>query len=555
MPRIDIVVRKYHLSKFNKFPNDPEERRRGLSSTSIPEVGRQRRGVMHPSDQKSSSKSNDEVGRQHHEHIVSRKVEHLRINLEDDIAAKGVASGFDEYSFLHCALPEINLDDVDPSITLFSRRLSAPLLISCMVGGTDQAAVLNRVLASVAQELHLAIGLGSGRVLLEEPGTLHTFDIRQMAPDVLLFANLGAIQLNKGYTADHCRRLVEALGADALVLHLNALQEALQPEGDTVFQGLLRNIEALCRQIEIPVIAKEVGWGIAPDLVRALLNVGVAAVDVAGAGGTSWSEVERHRIKEPWRAGVAAAFAGWGIPTAECVRGARRANPEALIFASGGIRNGIDAAKAIALGADLVGIAGPFLRAGAHGEDAALDLARELVQTLRVAMFVLNARTLADLRGTSRLYRRGGDRKEPYLARLTYRTTAAGQFLDITNDVQSVVQAAGVQRGVAHIYVMHTTAAIRINENEPLLLRDFQRFLERIAPAGEGLYEHDDLLRRPEAPLGESRNGQAHCQQLLCSTAETVPIVDGRLDMGRWQRIFLIELCGPRERMVTVHLA
>ncbi len=486
--------------------------------------------------------------------VAVRKADHLRINLEDDVDAKGVASGFDAYGFQHCALPELNLQDVDTSAVLFGRRLRAPVLISCMVGGTDHAGQLNATLARVAQALGLAMGLGSGRVLLEDPGALSTFDVRRLAPDVPLLANLGAVQLNKGYGVDECRRLVEAVGADALVLHLNPLQEALQPEGDTTFAGLLRKIEAVCARLGAPVVVKEVGWGLAPDLVSALLAAGAAAVDVAGAGGTSWSEVERHRIADPWRARVAAAFAGWGIPTAECVREARRASPRALIFASGGIRDGIDVAKAIALGANLAGIAGPFLRAAARGEEAALDLGRELVETLRVAMFAVGARSLDDLGGTPRLRRRDGTMDGPHLARYTYRTAHAGQFLDITGDVAEVVRSSGVRHGLAHVYAMHTTAAIRINEDEPLLRRDFHRFLERLAPAGPGLYEHDDLSRRPGLPADEPRNGHAHCRHLLCSTGETVPIVDGRLDLGRWQRIFLVELCSARQRTVTVQV-
>lgn len=295
--------------------------------------------------------------------------------------------------------------DVDTSISLFGRTLSAPVLISCMTGGTSQARRVNRTLARAAQEQRLAMGLGSGRALIEHPDLIDTFDVREIAPDILLFANLGAVQLNKGYGIDDCRRLVSMLQADALVLHLNPLQEALQPEGDTCFSGLLAKIESICKSLEVPVAIKEVGWGISADLVRALFDAGASAVDVAGAGGTSWSEVERHRIAEPWRARVAGAFAGWGIPTAECLREARAAAPDRYIFASGGIRDGLDSAKAIALGADLAGMAGPFLRAAAKGVDAANDQAREVTEVLRVAMFGLGARTLADLRSTPRVRR------------------------------------------------------------------------------------------------------------------------------------------------------
>lgn len=333
----------------------------------------------------------------------SRKADHVRINLERDVDAKGVASGFEDYRFVNCALPEIDLAQVDTSTTLFERKLAAPVLISCMTGGTAQARQINHVLAKVAQEQRFAMGLGSARVLIERPELAGTFDVRSLAPDVLLFANLGAVQLNKGYGAKECRKLVQLLQADALVLHLNAIQEALQPEGDTCFAGLLEKIARLCKQLDVPVIVKEVGWGIAPDAVRALFDAGVAAVDLAGAGGTSWSEVERHRIEEPWRANAAAAFAGWGIPTAECLRAARRIEPRGLLIASGGIRSGLDIVKAVALGADLVGIAGPFLRAAATSFEAAANLARELHEVLRVAMFGLGERTLSDLRETKRI--------------------------------------------------------------------------------------------------------------------------------------------------------
>lgn len=333
----------------------------------------------------------------------TRKADHVRINLEKDVAAKGVASGFESYRFVNCALPEIDLSEVDTRSTVFGRELATPILISCMTGGTAEAQRINGVLARVAQDQGLAMGLGSGRALLERPELLETFDVRDIAPDVLLLANLGAVQLNKGYGVKECRRLIEMLRADALVLHLNAIQEAVQPEGDTVFRGLLEKIRVVCAELGAPVIVKEVGWGIAPDTVRLLFDAGVAAVDLAGAGGTSWSEVERHRISEKWRANVAAEFAGWGIPTAECLRAARRVQPRGMLVASGGIRTGLDVVKALALGADIAGVAGPFLRAAASGYDDASDLAREFAQVLRVAMFGLGERTLADLRKTTRV--------------------------------------------------------------------------------------------------------------------------------------------------------
>jgi isopentenyl-diphosphate delta-isomerase len=337
---------------------------------------------------------------QHNAATPSRKAEHLRINIERDVGGKGIDNGFGAFAFRHRALPGIDLADVSTSCEIFGRRLRAPLLISCMTGGTAEARRINERLARTASRNGLAMGLGSGRALIESPQFVDTFDVRALAPDIALFANLGAVQLNKGYGIAECRRLVELLRADALVLHLNPLQEALQPEGDTCFRGLLEKIADLCSRAPFPIVVKEVGWGVSSEDARALFDAGAAAVDVAGAGGTSWSEVERHRITPPWRARVAAAFANWGIPTAQSLVEAREVAPGRLVFASGGIRDGIEVAKALALGADLVGIAGPFLRAADRGEEAAHELAEEVVETLRVAMFAVGAATPADLRGT-----------------------------------------------------------------------------------------------------------------------------------------------------------
>jgi isopentenyl-diphosphate delta-isomerase len=336
---------------------------------------------------------------------AARKADHIRINLEEDVSAKGVDNGFATWRLVHRALPEIDLDDVRLDTHLLGRRLAAPLLISCMTGGTAQAQQINQRLAGAAQRAGLAMGLGSCRALLEQPELLPTFDVRDTAPDVLLLANLGAVQLNRGVSGADCNRLLEILRADALVLHLNPLQEALQPEGDTCFGGLLERIRTVCREVAAPVVVKEVGWGIAPDLVRALLDAGAAAVDVAGAGGTSWSEVERHRMPNPERARVAAAFAGWGIPTAIALEGARAAAPDACLIASGGVRSGIDAAKALALGADAVGFAGPLLRAAAEGEAALASALDVVIDELRLALFCSGAATPLAMRDPGRVIR------------------------------------------------------------------------------------------------------------------------------------------------------
>ena len=242
-----------------------------------------------------------------------------------------------------------------------------------MTGGTAEAATINRRLAEAAQQAGIALGVGSQRSAVEQPRLADSFRVRAVAPDILLLANIGAVQLNRGYGVDECRRAVAMIEADALILHLNALQEALQPEGDHDWRGLLTKIEAVCRAVGVPVIAKEVGWGIAPTIARQLVDAGVAAIDVAGAGGTSWSQVEMHRARNPMAARVAAHFIDWGIPTAECVAGIAAALPDVPLIASGGLRSGVDVAKAIALGAHLGGLALPFLKAAALSTEAVGD--------------------------------------------------------------------------------------------------------------------------------------------------------------------------------------
>ena len=235
------------------------------------------------------------------------------------------------------------------------------------------------------------MGVGSQRAAIETPELAETFQVRRYAPDVLLLANLGAVQLNYGYGVDQCRRAVEMIEADALILHFNALQEAVQPEGNTRFAGLAKKIAAVCRALSVPVIAKEVGWGFSEPDVRMLAEAGVAAIDVAGAGGTSWSQVEMHRAQNDSQARLAAAFVDWGIPTAEAIQNVKRAAPQLLIFASGGLRTGVDIAKCIALGARLGGMAGPFLKAAAQSLEATVQTIEELQREIQVCMFAAGA--------------------------------------------------------------------------------------------------------------------------------------------------------------------
>jgi len=227
--------------------------------------------------------------------VEQRKADHIRINLEEDVSFERLTVGFERYRLVHQALPELDLAEIDLATTFLGKPLKAPILISCMTGGTDQARQINRNLAAAAQQFGIAMGLGSQRAGLVHPDKADTFKVRDLAPDVLLLANLGAVQLNYGYGVDECRRAVDMIQADALVLHLNPLQEAVQPEGDVNFANLARKIEAVCRQIGVPVVAKEVGWGISERAARLLVDAGVSAIDVAGSGGTSWSQVEMHR--------------------------------------------------------------------------------------------------------------------------------------------------------------------------------------------------------------------------------------------------------------------
>jgi isopentenyl-diphosphate delta-isomerase len=234
--------------------------------------------------------------------------------------------------------------------------------------------------------------------MLERPEATQTFQVRDVAPDVLLLANLGAVQLNYGYSVDDCARLIEGTGADGLYLHLNPLQEALQPEGDTRFHGLLSRIEAVCAHLSVPVIVKEVGWGLSADVARQLLNAGVAALDVAGAGGTSWSQVELHRLKTRVQREVAASFRSWGIPTADSIRLVRGVDPQVPLVASGGLTSGIDIAKCIALGADVAAFAGLMLRAAVESPEALLEQIEILRRQFKIAMFATGSADVTALR-------------------------------------------------------------------------------------------------------------------------------------------------------------
>jgi isopentenyl-diphosphate Delta-isomerase len=325
--------------------------------------------------------------------LRDRKAEHIRLALEPRMQLGG-RSWWDDYSFGHEALPEIDMAEVDTSVEFLGRRLEAPLLISCMTGGTESAGIINRNLAAGAERTGVAVGVGSQRKALEDPEKADTFRVREAAPSVPLLANLGAVQLNYGMGVRECRQAVEMIGADALVLHLNPLQEALQPEGQCDFSGLLPKIGEVVRALEVPVVAKEVGSGLSERVARALAAQGVRILDTAGTGGTSWARIEAQRSGE---LDLGELFAGWGLPTPLSIQEVRRVDGVTVI-ASGGLRNGMDVAKALALGADLAGMAYPFLRPATESPERVADQVARIVRELKICMFCLGVKTVAELR-------------------------------------------------------------------------------------------------------------------------------------------------------------
>jgi len=334
-----------------------------------------------------------------------RKTEHVRISLTEEVSGVGVTSGLEKYRFRHNPLPETDFDAISLKSSFLGKAVRTPLLISSMTGGSKATGAINERLAAAAEARGWALGVGSVRAAVEREELAYTFHVRKHAPTIPVIANLGAVQLNYGFGAEQCRRAVDIAGANMLVLHLNSLQEVFQPEGNTNFGGLLSKIEHICRQLEVPVGVKEVGWGIDGETAALLLEAGVKFVDVAGAGGTSWSQVEKHRSRDMMRRAAAEAFAGWGNPTAECIAEVRNISAEAGLIGSGGLRTGVDAAKVLALGADLAGFGRSMLGPAVESEDALHQVLAQVEFELRTAMFGIGAAHTAALRGTERLIR------------------------------------------------------------------------------------------------------------------------------------------------------
>jgi isopentenyl-diphosphate delta-isomerase len=326
--------------------------------------------------------------------LRGRKASHLDLCQQEEVEFHGKTTLFEEVDLLHNALPELALDDLDISVEFLGKRLRAPFLITGMTGGTDEAFAINRDLATVAERCGIGFGLGSQRVMQRDPDTAYTFAVRDFAPTTLLLANIGVGQAGE-QPAAALRRLIGDVGADALCVHLNPAQELIQPEGDRSFRDGYATLARLCADLGVPVVAKETGCGISRAVGEALRNVGVQHVDVSGAGGTSWVRVETLRGNDRSRH-LGGLFSAWGIPTAASLAMLRGAGLE--LIASGGIRNGLEIAKAIALGARIAGAALPVYRAyRAGGIDGALNFIDELVSGLKTAMVLTGSRTLADL--------------------------------------------------------------------------------------------------------------------------------------------------------------
>jgi isopentenyl-diphosphate delta-isomerase len=337
--------------------------------------------------------------------ISSRKNEHININLREDVSSN-VSTGLELFRFAHNALPELDFAAINTSQTLLGKEVRLPILISSMTGGTSRAGEINQRLATAAEKFGLAMGVGSQRAAIDHPEVADTFMVRKYAPSILLFANLGAVQLNYGYGLKECKSAVDMIGADALILHLNPLQEAIQTQGNTDFSGLLKKIEAVCRTINCPVIVKEVGWGISLDLARKLAAVGVSGIDVSGAGGTSWSQVERYRLSDDKGIRVAEAFRGWGIPTSEALRSIVEAKVTPLVIASGGLQNGMDLAKCLALGANLAGMAGVFLKKADASVEELMEEVTVIERILRISMFATGSANLSQFQN-SKIHKSG----------------------------------------------------------------------------------------------------------------------------------------------------
>ena len=330
---------------------------------------------------------------------AKRKLSHIQTTLHEPVQSH-VSTGFDDVRLIHKALPEIDRNEIDLSTELFGHKMNAPLIIESMTGGTPMAAKINRTLARVAQKLGIGMGVGSQRAALEDHRLAYTYQAaREAAPSIPLFANLGCPQLSR---EDYLKRAEEAISmidATGLFIHLNALQESVQYEGETNFSKMIDRISTLARKISVPVLVKETGAGISMETARALTNAGVKGVNVSGLGGTSWAGVEYYRAKDGGHSlqmELGTTYWDWGIPTVPSIIEVAKSTP-LKVFASGGVRNGLHVAKAIALGAHYGGLALPMLKSAASGEKAATAKISTVIEELRNALFLTGSKSLSEL--------------------------------------------------------------------------------------------------------------------------------------------------------------
>lgn len=335
------------------------------------------------------------------EEVIKRKEEGIDVVLEKRVQAREATTMLECVHLVHNALPEMDMDEVDVSVSFLGKRLETPIFVDSMTGGAPKAEKINGVLAQVAEEKGFAMGVGSQRAGLLSAAMAGTYSIaRKNAPNAFIFANIGAAQLAKGFSVRDAKRLVEMIDADALAVHLNPLQEVVQPEGEPSFKGVLAAIKNLCRELSVPVIVKEVGAGISREVAIRLQHAGAKAINVSGAGGTSWAAVEAHRASQRRMRGkvdLGVLFWDWGIPTAAALIEVKKA-VTVPVMASGGLRNGLEVAKCLSLGADVCGMARPMLEHAAKGRAELSGFAEQTLGELKAAMFVTGSRTVPDLR-------------------------------------------------------------------------------------------------------------------------------------------------------------
>ena len=342
---------------------------------------------------KTKSKTKDKL-------TETRKLEHIRICLESEVESS-IPTGFDDITLVHNAVPELNLDDVDVRTTFLGYELQAPLMVTAITGGHQEALPLNKHIAEAVESLGLAMGVGSQRAAIEDASLTNSFTVtRECAPTAFLVGNIGAPQLSLGWAVEEAQTAIDMINANALAIHFNAAQEAVQPEGEATFAGVLQSLKQLARTLSTPLIAKETGAGLSQSSAKALMAAGVKALDVAGLGGTSWPKVEVERAKpgDVMKATLGRWFTDWGIPTAVATfEVAYYVKKRIPVIASGGIRTGIDIAKAIAIGADLAGVALPVLSPAVIDAQAVQLFLASLIHGLKAAMFLVGASNLKEL--------------------------------------------------------------------------------------------------------------------------------------------------------------